>query len=162
MGWRRTFRRLWRDHRGVTALEFAIVAPLFFMVLLMSVEVTFALLADVTLDSAASRITRMGKIGVFAQEADCQSAVKAEFEKTLGIWADRENVYVNAKLYKPGETITFDDKNGQYDPACNTGDRGDMVVFRLGFDKPGVTGVLALMGLNLFHYERLVVIQNEP
>lgn len=158
--WRR-FRQLRRNQRGVTALEFAIVAPLFFLVVALGIEVIFSLLADATLESAAARITRMGKIGMFVGQ-DCQTAVETELKSTLRIWVNKQDVHVNAKIYKPGEAVTFDDKDGKYDPVCDTGDRGDMVVFRLGFSRPALTGALSLVGVHLLSYERIAVIQNEP
>jgi len=157
----RCFRQLRRNQRGVTALEFAIVAPLFFLFLFLGIEVIFSLLADATLESAAARITRMGKIGTFMDQ-NCQSAVKDELQQTLRIWVNRQDVHVNAKIFKPGEAVSFEDEDGKYDPACNTGDRGDMVVFRLGFNRPVLTGALGVVGIHLLRYERIVVIQNEP
>lgn len=159
---RRLLWRLRRNQRGTTALEFAIVAPVFFLLLMVAGEIIFSLLADATLENAASRITRMGKIGTFTAVADCQTAVKDELEKTLGIWTSAEDIYVNAKIYQPGNPIVWEDEDDQRDLACDTGDHGDMVVFRFGFYRPGLTGVLGLMGINLLHYERVVVIQNEP
>lgn len=158
---RRRVHELWRHQRGVTALEYALVAPLFFLVLFMSIEVTFMLLADSTLDTAASRITRMGKIGQF-QGQDCHEKVMRELTDTLSIWADTTNVYADAKIYKPGEDNSFEALDQNYTPVCNTGDRGDMVIFRLGFDKPGLTGLIRYLGLSVFRFERIVVIQNEP
>ena len=159
---RRRLRAFRGDQRGVTALEYALVAPLFFIVLFIGLEVTFMLLADATLDSATSRIGRMGKIGMF-QGADCHEKVMTELEDVVGFWADTTNLHADAKIYKPGESIEFEDIDDEdYEPECDVGDRGDMVVFRLGFDKPGLTGVISFLGMDFFRYERFVVIHNEP
>ncbi|WP_345795715.1 TadE family protein [Castellaniella sp. MT123] len=145
----------------MTALEYALVAPLFFLVLFMGIEVIFMLLADSTLDTAASRITRMGKIGQF-QGQDCHNKVMDQLRNELSIWADTTNLHADAKIYKPGENNSFQALDQNYTPVCDTGDRGDMVIFRLGFDKPGLTGVIHYLGLDVFRFERIVVIQNEP
>lgn len=158
---RRRVRDLWRQQRGVTALEYALVAPLFFLALFMAIEVTFMLLADSTLDTAASKITRMGKIGQF-QGQDCHDKVMDQLREGLSIWANTSNLHADAKIYRPGEDNAFDELDEHYEPVCNTGDRGDMVIFRLGFDKPGMTGVFHAFGLDFFRFERIVVIQNEP
>lgn len=155
-------RGLRHDQRGVTALEYALVAPLFFIALFMSIEVTFMLLADATLDSAANRITRLGKIGEFQGE-DCHAKVMAQLDDTVSFWADTNNLHADVNVYKPDEDSDFDDVDDpDYQAQCNAGERGDMVVFRLGFDKPGLTGIMHMMGADFIRYERTVVIFNEP
>jgi Flp pilus assembly pilin Flp len=149
---------LWRNQRGVAAIEYAILAPLFFMVLIMSIEVTFALLGDATLERAASQISRAGKVGI---RGDCGTKVMEMLNERVSFWANTDKLRADVKVYKPGEDNRFvDDPN--YEPVCNAGDRGDMVLYRLGFDKPAMTGVFTMFGLEFFHYERIVLIQNEP
>lgn len=155
---RQQLSNLWRNQRGVAALEYAILAPLFFLVLFMSIEVTFALLGDATLERAASQITRAGKVGI---RGDCGTKVMDMLNERVSFWANTDNLRADVKIYTPGEDNHFvDDK--EYVPVCNAGGRGDMVIYRLGFDKPAMTGVFAMFGLEFFHYERIVLIQNEP
>lgn len=153
-------KRFKRSQQGVTALEYALVAPLFFTVLFLSIEITFMLLADATLDRAASRVARMGKIGI---EGDCKTAVMGELNDTLSFWADKTRVYADATIYTPGVDPSFGDIDDEdYTPVCNAGGQGDMVVYRLGFEKPGLTGLISLLGLQVLKFERIVIIQNEP
>lgn len=155
-------RDLRRNQRGVTALEYALVAPLFFIALFMSIEVTFMLLADATLDTAANRITRLGKIGEF-QGADCHAKVMTELQNTVSFWANTDKLHADVNVYKPGEDSNFGDiDDPDYQAQCDAGQRGDMVVFRIGFDKPGLTGVMQMLGADFIRYERTVVIFNEP
>lgn len=149
---------LWRNQRGVAAIEYAMVAPLFFLVLIMSIEVTFALLGDTTLERAANQITRAGKVGI---RGECGDTIMRMLEEHVSFWANTERLRADVKVYKPGESNVFVDDE-TYEPICNAGDRGDMVIYRLGFDKPAMTGVLGMFGLEFFHYERIVLIQNEP
>jgi hypothetical protein len=137
------------------------VAPLFFIVFFLLIEVVFMLMADATLDAAASRVARMGKIGIVG---DCRTAVINTLEDTLSIWANKRNLHADVKVYHPGEGFDFGDIDDQahYVPECDAGARGEMVVYRLGFDQPGLTGLISLLGLDFFRYERIVVIQNEP
>lgn len=150
--------RLWRNQRGVAAIEYAMVAPLFFLVLFMSVEVTFALLGDATLERAASQITRAGKVGI---RGDCGDKVMSMLQERVSFWANTDNLRADVNIYTPGADNTFTEDDN-YVPECNAGDRGDMVIYRLGFDKPALTGIFAMFGLQFFHYERIVLIQNEP
>ena len=127
------------------------------------------LIADATLDRAASRVVRQAKVleldDVTLGEEDCHKWVMNILEDTLSIWADGRNLHADAKIYKPGADNSFKDIN---DPdykdkiVCSLGNAGDMVVFRLGFDRPGLTGLISLMGLDFFRFERTVIVQNEP
>lgn len=154
----RRLSTLWRNQRGVAAIEYAIVAPLFFLVLFMSVEITFALLGDATLERAASQITRTGKVGI---RGDCEDTVFNMLKDRVSFWADTKNLRADVKVYQPGVEYHFVDDD-TYEPVCDAGGRGDMVLYRLGFDKPAMTGIFAMFGLNFFRYERIVLIQNEP
>lgn len=155
---KRRLLHLWRNQRGGAAMEYAIVAPLFFLVLFMSVEITFALLGDATLERAASQITRTGKVGI---RGECGNTVYNMLNERVSFWADTKNLRADVKVYQPGDDNRFVDDD-TYVPECNAGDRGDMVLYRLGFDKPAMTGIFAMFGLNFFRYERIVLIQNEP
>ena len=155
---RRRESGLWRDQRGAAAVEYAIIAPLFFLVLFMSLEVTFALLGDATLERTASQITRKGKVEF---RGDCGNDVMGMLHDGVSFWANTDNLRADVKVYRPGEDNTFVDDD-VYTPICDAGGRGDMVIYRLGFDKPAMTGIFGLFGLHFFQYERLVLIQNEP
>lgn len=151
-------KSLYPNSKGVTALEFAIVAPIVFIVIFLSIEVSFMLLADATLERAASQITRDGKIGKF-EGADCFQKVYDRLDNELSFWADRQNLQVDTTVYKPGQNIEFDE---DAEIRCNAGERGDMVVYRLKFEKPGLTGLISMIGIDVFKFERIVIIQNEP
>jgi len=158
--WQRV-RRLGRAQRGVAALEYAIVAPLLFGVIFVAVETTVMLFADSALETAANRVTRIGKLGV-PEGMDCETAVRAEMERVLSRWvASPADLRIDVKVYEPG--MPFDDVDDEsYVPVCDAGDRGDMVVYRLGFDRPGLTGFVTWLGGDILRFERIVLIQNEP
>ena len=158
--WNR-LRRLGKLQRGVAALEYALVAPLLFGVIFVAVETTVMLFADSSLETAASRVTRIGKLGV-PGGMNCEQAVRAEMESILSRWVSSpEELRIDVKLYEPG--MPFDDVDDEsYEPVCDAGDRGDMVMYRLGFDRPGLTGFVTWLGVDVLRFERIVVIQNEP
>src|SRR5690606_5790932 len=79
--WNR-LRRLGVAQRGIAALEYALVAPLLFGVIFVAVETTVMLFADSSLETAASRVTRIGKLGV-PEGMNCEEAVRAEMERIL-------------------------------------------------------------------------------
>jgi len=73
----------------VAALEFAILAPVFFLVLLGCLEIGFMLMADAALERAANHVTRKARI---EYRGSCSSVVKSELNKHLGGWAKAETV----------------------------------------------------------------------
>lgn len=160
----RARRRHWlsRDERGASAVEFALVAPLLFAVLLVAIEIIVILFADAVLEGTANRVTRIGKIGV-PEGQRCEQVVRAEVERSLAHWAHRGEVHVDTIIYEPGEDPRFADVDDEgYEPICDTGGRGEIVMYRVGFDRAGLTGVLSWMDIEIMRLERTVAIQNEP
>lgn len=159
-GWAR-LRSLGSDQKGVSALEYALVAPLLFAVNFVSIEVTVMLFADSALETASRQVTRIGKLGV-PENMDCESAVRQELERHLSRWVSSPaDLRIDVKIYEPG--MPFDDVDDEsYVPVCDAGGRGDMVVYRMGFDRPGLTGFITWLGIDMIRFERIVIIQNEP
>ncbi|MEC5318909.1 TadE/TadG family type IV pilus assembly protein [Brenneria populi subsp. brevivirga] len=158
---RKRGRRLRRSQRGVTAMEYALAAPLLFAVIFIAIEVAFIMLADAHLDVAANRVARLGRIG-FDTEKTCDTAVREVMTQTLSGWASAGEIRVDAQVYTPGQSNDFSDVDDEnYKPVCDTGERGDMVIYRLGFDRPGLTGFISWLGLSRVRFERVILIQNE-
>jgi Flp pilus assembly protein TadG len=59
----RIFRRLSRDERGVTLIEFALVGPMFIFLLLAIIEIGLTMLTQFVLDGAARSAARMVRTG---------------------------------------------------------------------------------------------------
>ncbi|MDN5844253.1 MAG: pilus assembly protein [Alcaligenaceae bacterium] len=143
--------------RGVAALEFAIVSPLVILVIFFSLEIGIALWADATLEVAASRVSRLGQLGV---EGDCTTEVRKVLEDTMGPWVtSMDELKIDVRLYHPGEPAEDVDWSA---PVCNAGDRGDMVIYHIAFDRPSFTGILSWLDIPLLEFRRTVLIQNEP
>lgn len=150
---------LWQQNKGVAALEFAIVAPLFFLMLFLGLELGLMAMADAALDRTTSKISRMGRIGIV--EADCLAAIRREMIHELSPWADHSSLHIDVQIYEPD--VVFSDVNDpDYRPSCVAGGPGALMVYRLGFKSTGFVGILGLLGWDAFTYQRTVVVQNEP
>ena len=44
---------------------------------------------------------------------------------------------------------------------ASAGGRGDIVTYRVWFERPSFTGILKLVNVDLYHFERRIVVQNE-
>lgn len=160
----RTSRRsLRKNQRGATAVEFALIAPILFAILFVAIEVIVMLFADATLEATANRVTRIGKIGV-PEHMDCTDAVKSQVHDALAPWARGGHIYLDVQIYEPGaDDNWFQDIDEEgYEPICDAGDRGEIVMYRMGFEQPKLTGILSWLGIDLVRLERFVMIQNEP
>lgn len=148
--------------RGVAALEFAIVSPLVILVIFFSLEMGISMWADATLEVAASRVARLGQLGIPADKA-CTEAVRQVLEDTMSGWvSDKNALRVDARIYKPGELNVVDMNDPNYKPICDAGGRGDMVIYRLGFERPSFSGIMSWLNISVLRFERTVIIQNEP
>lgn len=149
--------------RGASALEFALVAPLAILVLFFSLEMGIVMWADASLEAAATRVARIGQLGV-PDGTSCDEAVRGIFEDRMSSWVyDAAQLRVDVKLYSPGAYNGLPDVDDPaYVPVCDAGQRGDIVIYRLGFDRPGFSGILNWLGISLLRFERTVIIQNEP
>lgn len=156
-------RALRARQQGVAAIEFAIVAPLVFMVIFLSIEMAIMLIADASLDRAASQIVREGKLGRLQE--NCHDRVIEILDDNLSIWGDRNNLHADVQVYHPGQDNTFksiDDEDYADHIVCDSGNAGDIMIFRVGYDRPGLTGFLSLLGRDFWRFERIVMVQNEP
>ncbi|MBV6272977.1 pilus assembly protein [Alcaligenaceae bacterium CGII-47] len=148
--------------RGVTALEFAIVSPLVFLVIFFALEMGISMWADATLEVAAARVTRLGQIGIPADQT-CKDAVIKILEDTMGGWVpEKTALYADVRVYEPGELNEVDLNDADYVPICDAGGRGDMVIYRLGFERPSFTGIMSWLDIPVLRFARTVIIQNEP
>ena len=150
-----------RGQRGAAAIEYAIVAPLLFAVLFVAIEVIVILFADSMLEAAANKVSRLGRLGVPAGQT-CQQAVRSQAEDLLLPWvASANDIRIDVQLYSPGARFQDIDEDG-YEPICDAGGRGDIVMYRLMIERAAITGFLTWIGIDIVRLERSLVIQNEP
>lgn len=148
--------------RGVTALEFALVSPIAILVIFFALEIGIMTWADATLEVTSARISRMGQLGKFTGE-DCTEAVRKTLDEGIGYWVqDKTALSVDVRLYEPGDPPAPAPGDDGYQPECNAGDRGDMVIYRLSFDRPSFTGIISWLNISMLRFERTIIIQNEP
>lgn len=143
--------RLGARQDGVTALEFALIAPIFILALLGCIEVGFMLMADATLERAANQVTRQARI---EYRGDCKNRLLDELNGFLGGWATADAASTHIKLlhrHDPDSTL----------PDNSCGSAKDVVQYNLGFKQPRFMGVLGYFGVHPA-YRRSVIVQNEP
>ncbi len=120
------FARCLRDRRGATAIEFAIVAFAFFILMFAIIEYGLIMLTKVAIEAATIQVSRSASIG--AVGAGCNDRVceirRLVQEKTFGL-IDAQSVNVTATVVSspttatpPKPDICLDNPATPYPPTC--------------------------------------------
>jgi Flp pilus assembly protein TadG len=169
---RKALRRFRRNRRGSAAVEFALVAPVFFALLFAIIEtaiVFFAgqVLETVTQDSARFIMTGQAQTGGYSQ-----SQFKTYVCGKISVLFDCVNgVYVDVQSYPAFSGVSINDpidgsKNFVPPNNYSPGGPGDIVVVRLFYQWPLVVTGLGYNIANLSGSKRLLTataaFRNEP
>ena len=168
---RNVLRRFRRNRRGSAAVEFALVAPVFFALLFAIIETAIVFFAGQVLETVAQNSARLIMTGQAQtggwQASDFQNKVCGQIPALLSC----ANVYVDVQSYPAFSSINISSQidsnnnfinNMQYSP----GTQGQVVVLRLFYQWPLFVTGLGYNIANLTGSKRLLTaaaaFQNEP
>jgi Flp pilus assembly protein TadG len=169
---RNVLRRFGRNHRGSAAVEFALVAPVFFALLFAIIETALMFFASQVLETVTQNSARMIVTGQAQNSSYTQTQFKTYVCGQIPALFNCGSLYVDVESYSSFANISlssqidgsgnFINNNMQYSP----GGPGDIVVVRLFYPwQLFVTG-LGYNISNLSGNQRLLVataaFQNEP
>ncbi|VXC72586.1 conserved hypothetical protein [Burkholderia sp. 8Y] len=155
---RRPFwRRCVRDDSGLSTIEFAIIGPLSFILVLMTMELALDMCVDATVQIAAQQASRTGLTTVNPTTGTRSDQAKAIINTILGGWT---NI---------GATIAIDTVSygayGAIGTSSSTdgslGGFGDVVSYNITLTMPPFTGIPKLVGINQLVFQRNYIVQNE-
>jgi Flp pilus assembly protein TadG len=168
------FRRFRRNRRGSAAVEFALVAPLFFALLFAIIETAIMFFASqvletITQNSARQVLTGQAQSANYSQWSNFRDGVVCAQIPALFACP---KVYVDVKSYPAFSNVVINsqiDANGNFDPSTlgySPGGPGNIVVVRLFYQWPIFVTGLGYNISNLAGSKRLLVataaFQNEP
>ncbi|MGE8356075.1 MAG: TadE/TadG family type IV pilus assembly protein [Microvirgula sp.] len=179
--------RRWRDDSGASALEFALVMPLVLILIVGTIDVAIAMLADGFLEQSVRAASRLGLTTTVPSGGKSrEDAIREIIQNGVGNWVGKDNVlHIETRTYTSfanvGQPEPCGDDSYKKTGTCTgpftdinhnetwdadmggsgAGGRGDIVSYRVWFDRPSFTGILGLLGRDLYHFERRIVIQNE-
>ncbi|QHO73828.1 pilus assembly protein TadG [Bradyrhizobium sp. CCBAU 051011] len=164
-------RRFRHNRRGTAAVEFALVAPIFFGVLFAIIELALVFFASQILETVTQDTSRL----ILTGQAQNSSFTQAQFKNAvcakLTIMFDCVNgISIDVQSYKAFSSVNVSDPivAGNFVPPNNylPGGPGDIVVVRLFYKWPlFVTGLgfnVANIGLNQRLLTATAAFQNEP
>jgi Flp pilus assembly protein TadG len=164
-------RRFRRNRRGSAAVEFALVAPVFFALLFAIIETAIVFFAGQVLETITQSSARM----ILTGQAQNGSYTQAQFQSyvcgQIPALFTCANVYVDVESYSGFSSVTINSQidgsnnfinNMQYSP----GGPGDIVVVRLFYQWPLFVTGLGYNIANLSGSKRLLsataAFRNEP
>ena len=151
--------KLLRQDSGATALEFAIVAPVLFLLLFGIIEFSLMMFASSVIEGATAHISRMSKTGAERSTAEDSTTRAAEdaarlrqmiLERGGGVIRDANLVVLTQPKESQGNTV---------------GEAGEKVVYTVSYDWHVMTPFLGtILGdeEGIFPISSMTVVVNEP
>lgn len=164
--------RFRRNRRGTAAVEFALVAPIFFAVLFAIIELAMIFFASQVLETVTQDTSRLIMTGQAQNAAFTQAQFKNAVCAKLTVMFDCVNgVSIDVQSYKTFASVNISDPidaGKNFVPPNNylPGGAGDIVVVRLFYKWPLFVTGLGFNPANLSGNQRLLTataaFQNEP
>jgi Flp pilus assembly protein TadG len=165
-------RRFRRNRRGSAAVEFALVAPIFFAVLFAIIELALVFFASQMLETVTQDTSRLVMTGQAQKAEYTQAKFKEEVCAKLTVMFDCVNgVSIDVQSYKAFSAVNIADPidaGKNFVPPNNylPGGPGDIVVVRLFYKWPLFVTGLGFNPANIAGNKRLLTataaFQNEP
>ena len=165
-------RRFRRNRRGSAAVEFALVAPIFFAVLFAIIELALVFFASQILETVTQDTARLIMTGQAQNASYTQATFKDAVCAKLTVMFDCVNgVSIDVQSYKQFSTVDIADPidaGKNFVPPNNylPGGPGDIVVVRLFYKWPLFVTGLGFNPANIAGNKRLLTataaFQNEP
>ena len=143
---RRLFRRFRRSRRGSAALEFALVAPIFFALLFAIIETALMFFASQVLETVTQNSARMILTGQAQQASYTQAQFATYVCSQIPALFSCNNVFIDVESSPSASSVAVNnctDASGNFITAKYTpGGAGDIVVVQLCYKWPiFVTGL---------------------
>jgi Flp pilus assembly protein TadG len=165
------FARFRRDRRGSAAVEFAMIAPIFFGIFFAIIEVAMVFFAGQILETGAQDAARLIMTGQAQNGGMSQAQFKQQVCDRISAMFDCSGVYVDVKSYSQFSSATIVtpiDANKNFVTTMNyqPGNAGDIVVVRVFYQWPLYLTSLGFDLSNLSGGKRLLAatasFRNEP
>ena len=163
-------RRLISQQEGNTALEFASIARVLFLLVFGIIEFSLIMFASSVLESATNISARLGRTGneytELANDYNQGGLSRDEFlrqevrERTFGL-LDPSQVVIESRIYANIEDV---DASDPANPAAGFGGSSDVVLYKVRYDWPLLTPLLgSIIGNDAGKYElsSSVIVRNE-
>lgn len=153
---RRIVSRLLRDSRGVSAIEFAIVAPIVLILILGTVEIAFGMFIDTSVQMAAQAASRIGLTTTNPSTGSRAQQIQDTVMAYLGRW---QNIGASVTIATLDYGTYANISSGTY--SSGAGGLGDVVSYNITVSMPGLLGIPQIFGFKTLTFQRNFIVQNE-
>ncbi len=183
----KTMRSLTKNNEGATVVEFAFVAPVFFLIVFGIIEFSLIAFVGTVMESATNSSSRLGKTGYVAGGTTRQQQIIDMINtKTAGL-LDSNKISITTKVYSDfskvgqpepcispptppcsgvaGVNYVDTNGNGQWDSdmgAVGLGNAGDIVVYSVSYPWTILTPFIGALIGNPYTITTRSVVRNEP
>ena len=154
----RHLRRFKKDKDGVAAVEFAIILPVFLLILFGSIEIAMVMF---TLSLAEGGLREAARFGVTGQEPD----PAARQDRILEIISDHTHGLIDVTEANVSVTVYPDFTGDDVGPGTpGAGDANDVVFYRLDYEWKYLTPVFAVLSPlgDSLPMSATIAVRNEP
>lgn len=155
-------RKFIKHECGAHLLEVAIVAPIFLMLLLSTIEFALIMYASSLLDSITHQASRMGRTGHTYDntQPNREAAILTYIEETGRGLLDKENITITTGVFADMSDANIAGLSGA--PSNNFGAGRQAVLYQVRYNWPIATPFLLPLGNNGdFVLTSTMVVQNE-
>jgi Flp pilus assembly protein TadG len=167
------FKRYTRARKGTVAVEFALIATPFFLLLFAIVEITMVFFTSTALESSSAEIARKIRTGEFqASGASSADFVTQVCDRMSAIIICSGNVNVDVRTFADFGDVSVNnpvDADGNLDTGSfqfDSGNAGDIVLVRVFYSWHLTTPMIGNVFANLSGNRRLLIasvaFRNEP
>jgi len=161
-------KRCWRQQRGVTALEFALILPFLFILTFGAIDIGMETMLDAALERGAEAAARIGvTVQTTAGETSSQAVYQAVWQP-VSFWLSSQSqltvssyTYTSYAQLESGEPCLTSGYTGTCTGTSGTGGYGSIVRYQFNISRPTFTGILKLLNIQLYSLQRTVIVQNE-
>lgn len=150
---------LWRDRRGTTALEFALVAWPFLLLVFLTLEATWAMAIELALNDAVQEASRLGSLGTLPPSGSREDSIKATIVTRAAGLLDNNNLSVTMQSY--GAPYNYGHHDSKATQTSGAGSSRWLVQYVVSYTQPLLTP-LALGGKTSLVHSSTIMVQNEP
>ena len=154
--------RLWRDRRGGTAVEFAVVASVFLLLVFLTIDATWAMTVELALNDAVQAASRLGSLGTLPPSGSREDSIKAAMVTQAAGLLSSSNLTVTMQSF--GAVYNYGHHAANATQTAGAGGSRWLVQYVVTYTQPLLTPVtpIILGGRTSLVHNTTIMVQNEP
>jgi len=136
-GIKKLYRQIKSDEKGIALLEFALVAPIFFMLILGIIEISIMTFVSAAFDDAGRSASRLIRIGEVQQSANAETTFRTALCTGLPAIINCNDISIDVRTFDDFATVTtgiqLDNEGNPINTAFTPGGSSTVNIVRLSY-----------------------------